>query len=118
MELVQKQGKSMFYAQPSPLQNKNNNAYNTRVLRGKLSRIFLATGALLEKYQTLVASHKLKPDKQQLACVQQLNHLCDQLSDYNTHVQRFQAVSLQYMVCWAGESSAVHKLSHSMPDLM
>ena len=58
-------------------------------------------GALLEKYQTLVASQELKPDKQQLACVQQLNDLCDQLSEYNAHVQHFQDVSLHYMVCCA-----------------
>lgn len=74
-------------------------------------------GALLEKYQTLVASQELKPDKQQLVCVQQLNHLCDQLSEYHTHVQRFQDVSLQYVVSCAGETTAVHKLSHSMPEL-
>lgn len=83
----------------------------------KCHMYFSVAGVLLEKYQTLVASQELKPDKQQLACVQQLNYLCDQLSEYNTHVQRFQDASLQYMVCGARETTAVHKLSHSMPEL-
>ena len=65
-------------------------------------------GALLNKYQTLVDLQELNPDKQQLACVQHLSHLCDQLYEYNTHVQQFQDVSLKYMVCCAGEDTAFH----------
>lgn len=55
------------------------------------------TGALLHKYQKLVDLQELKPDAQQLACVRQLSRLCDQLSEYNTHVEQFQVVSLKYM---------------------
>lgn len=63
---------------------------------------------MLEKYQTLVESQELKPDTQQLACVQQLNHLCNQLSDYSTRVQHFQDVASEYMVCRGGEVSSVY----------
>lgn len=61
----------------------------------------VVAGALLHKYRKLVDSQELKPDMQQLACVQQLSRLCDQLSEYNTHVEQFQVVCLKYMVCCA-----------------
>lgn len=56
-----------------------------------------STGILLQRYQALVETQRLKPDAQQQACVQQLSQLCDQLSAYSTEVEEFQEESLKYL---------------------
>jgi predicted ATPase len=68
----------------------------THLLASQLNQ--RCAGILLQRYQALVDTQRLRPDAQQQACVQQLSQLCDQLSAYSLEVEVFQEESLKYLV--------------------